>query len=91
MRPVYVCMACGGHYLPPEDMLYPTSGVQASPTHCENPACVAAAERMPPLPPALLAAIEDRARAMPQGRQNRRATRGRRAGAAPTGARSKLR
>lgn len=90
MRPVYVCMHCGVHYLPPEGMVYPTSGVQASPVRCENPACVTAASTMPPLPPALLARIEEQAQPGPATRA-RRGAHGRRAAAAPAGGRNKLR
>lgn len=91
MRPVYVCMHCGVHYLPPEGMVYPTTGVQASPVRCENPACVTAVAAMPPLPPAVLARIEEQARPTEQERRARRASRGRRAAAAPAGGRSRLR
>lgn len=47
MRSTFVCTVCGIHYLPPENMIYPTSGVVASPAHCARPECASAARTGP--------------------------------------------
>jgi hypothetical protein len=89
VRPVHTCLHCGTTYLPPEAMLYPTSGVAASPVHCAAPACTAAAEGIR-LPPGVLAAIEARAAEPPAARRPRRPARGGRP-ATPRSARDRLR
>ncbi|WP_328917259.1 MULTISPECIES: hypothetical protein [unclassified Streptomyces] len=43
MRSTFCCVICGVHYLPPENMVYPDTGATASPAHCANPGCTAAA------------------------------------------------
>jgi hypothetical protein len=53
MRSTFVCTVCGIHYLPPETMIYPTSGTIASPAHCARPECGTAA-RTGPVPLAML-------------------------------------
>ena len=95
MRPIYHCVICGVTYLPPEAMEYPTSGLEASPVHCARPECakaVAAGEAG--LPVEVLAMLAQRAAdargETPAVRSGGKA-RGRRAGAAPGGGRSKLR
>lgn len=43
MRTPYTCVICGVTYLPPEAMVYPETGITASPAHCASPACTTAA------------------------------------------------
>lgn len=56
MRSTFVCTVCGVHYLPPESMVYPETGVTASPAHCARPECGAAASTGP-VPLAMLEAM----------------------------------
>lgn len=95
MRPIYVCVSCGSIYLPPEN---PTSGPTPSPAHCSEPGCEAAlreAVELSGLSEEKLGELARRANGLEgeprRGRINRRAARGRRAAAAPSGGRSKLR
>lgn len=95
MRSVYCCVICGVHYLPPEAMAYPTSGVVASPVHCARPECGAAVTAGEAgLPVEVLAMLAMRAADAQGEAQPVRSggkARGRRAGAAPGGGRSRLR
>ncbi|MET9222366.1 hypothetical protein ABZX65_26880 [Streptomyces sp. NPDC003300] len=93
MRSVYCCVICGVHYLPPEGMVYPESGVVASPAHCASPVCTKAArDGEAGLPLAMLETLALKAAEEQQAVDRRvRRGRGRRAGAAPGGGRSKLR
>ncbi|WP_030607759.1 hypothetical protein [Streptomyces sclerotialus] len=34
MRPICICHVCGGIYLPPDGLYYPTAGIWASLTEC---------------------------------------------------------
>ncbi|MEV0498098.1 hypothetical protein AB0I84_10905 [Streptomyces spectabilis] len=98
MRSIYVCIGCAAIYLPPETMVYPSLGMTASPAHCTQPGCAAAVREAV----ALSGLSEDRLGELARRaiglegeprrpRLNRRATRGRRATAAPGGGRGKLR
>lgn len=80
MRSTFVCTVCGAHYLPPENMIYPETGVTASPAHCARPECGTAA-RTGPVP---LAVLETMALAAVRRRERieQRIGRGRRAGRA---------
>lgn len=93
MRNVYACVVCGVHFLPPEGMVYPETGITASPAHCANPACAAeAASGVGGVPLSVLEALALRAASCesePAVRPVERA-RGRRAAAGPGGRRSKL-
>ncbi|MFC5154000.1 hypothetical protein ACFPRH_19900, partial [Streptomyces amakusaensis] len=84
-------------YLPPESMTYPSSpGVTASPVHCGALGCrsaVAVSVAASGLPPEALARFARRAAGLDGERRTPRPgrqTRGRRAGAAPQSARSRL-
>jgi hypothetical protein len=96
MRSVYSCVICGVHYLPPETMEYPALGLAASPVHCARPECAAAVKAGDAgLPVEVLTMLAMRAAdAQGEAREPTRGggkARGRRAGAAPGGGRSKLR
>lgn len=60
MRPVFECLECGAHYLPPEDLRY-GDGTPASPVWC-SPCQVVMARRgvAEPTPAATLALIAAR-------------------------------
>jgi hypothetical protein len=94
MRNVYACVICGVHYLPPESMVYPETGITASPAHCAHPVCTeAAADGVGGVPLSVLEAMALRVAAEVEETTERTVTRGRsrRPGAAPGGGRSKLR
>lgn len=95
MRTVYCCVICGVHYLPPEAMEYPTSGVVASPVHCARLECEAAVTAGEAgLPVEVLTMLAQRAadvRGEAQPVRGGGKARGRRGAAAPGGGRSKLR
>jgi hypothetical protein len=93
MRTTYCCVICGVHYLPPEGMVYPETGITASPAHCARPECATAArDGLAGLPLAVLEAmalrgVDDE----PAVERRTGRARGRRAGAAPGGGRNRLR
>ncbi|MDJ0460617.1 hypothetical protein [Streptomyces sp. H27-C3] len=96
MRTIYVCLGCAGLYLPPESMTYPSLGMVASRVHCGMPDCKATAEeavKLVGVPEETVARWMRRAAGLDgvvrEPRPGRRA-RGRRPGAAPASARSKL-
>ncbi|MCX5202446.1 hypothetical protein OG897_13435 [Streptomyces sp. NBC_00237] len=96
MRTIYVCLGCAGQYLPPESMTYPSLEKTASPVHCGNPSCEAVVEdslAMMGVPEDVVAKWARRAAGLDgevrRPRSGRR-SRGRRPGAAPASARSKL-
>lgn len=98
MRSIYVCIGCAAIYLPPETMTYPSLGLTASPAHCTRPDCAAAVREtviMSGLPEEKLGELARRANGLEgeprRPRLNQRAARGRRAAAAPSGGRNKLR
>lgn len=91
MRSVYVCLACGIHYLPPESMEYPSLGLRASTVHCGEPACKAAVESgRAGIPAALLGQMNAQAAEEPYKPRARRPAHGRRPAAGPQAARSRL-
>lgn len=96
MRQVYVCLHCAALYLPPEAMHYPSLNLDASRVHCSDPRCTQEVE-------ATLEAISVSEETMakwarkaaglegePRRPRWRRAARGRRPGASPGIARSRL-
>ena len=96
MRMIYVCLGCAGLYLPPESMTYPSLGLTASPVHCGMPECRSTVEEslaVMGVPEDVVAKWARRAAGLDgwvrRGRPGRR-SRGRRPGAAPASARSKL-
>ncbi|MFJ2515637.1 hypothetical protein ACIPEL_36470 [Streptomyces griseoviridis] len=99
MRTIYLCIGCAATYLPPKSMTYPSlPDVTASPAHCGQPECAAAAREavaMSGLTEAKLGELARRAAGLEgdvrMPRIDRRAARGRRAAAAPGGGRGKLR
>ncbi|MFF8961025.1 hypothetical protein [Streptomyces sp. NPDC014894] len=96
MRTIYVCLGCAAHYLPPVPMTYPALGLTASPVHCGAPACRSAVAPMMAgvgVPVETVARWTRRAAGLDGARRSPRPgrrARGRRAGAAPRSARSKL-
>jgi hypothetical protein len=98
MRSIYVCIGCAAIYLPPETMTYPAHGLTASPAHCTQPECAAAAREaveLSGLSEERLGELARRAIGIAgeprRPRLNQRAARGRRSAAAPSGGRGKLR
>ena len=95
MRPIYHCVICGVTYLPPEAMEYPALALAASPVHCARPECAAAVaagdEGLPVEVLTMLALRTADAQGEAQMARGGGKARGRRAGAAPGGGRSKLR
>ena len=96
MRMIYVCLGCAGQYLPPESMTYPSLGLTASAVHCGMPECRSTVEEslaVMGVPEDVVAKWARRAAGLDgwvrrghAGRQSR----GRRPGAAPASARSRL-